>query len=289
MSRAPWTADHELDAAGARARITAAFPDLRPRDVRYFAEGYDFRMFQVDSDWLFRFPKRAGEVLRLEREVALLDVLAGRLPVAVPEYEYRAPGLAGYRKLDGLNMVGRRAEPAFAASLAEFASALQAIDVGDLPLPGEQDAPGYAQLREDVRKGLAAARPKLEPELHARCASLLDGPLPPPFAGEPRLVHNDLYPEHLLLAADGTIRAVLDWGDAVRGDPAGEFAVAFFRGGDGLLQAALDRYAGEIGSGFEDRARFGGTCMAISHATYGARTGKADYLRSGIEALERVD
>ena len=65
--------------------------------------------------------------------------------------------------------------------------------------------------------------------------------------------------------------------------------MAYFRGGAALLQATLERYTGEIGPGFEDRARFGGVCMAIGHITYGARTDKTEYLRSGIEALARMD
>ncbi len=281
----------ELDVNTAFTRIGETFPDLRPRAVRYFAEGNDFRMFEVDSTWLFRFPKRESEVLRLEREVALMDRLAGRLPVAVPCYEFRAPGLAGYRKLDGQPMVGRTAELAFATSLGEFTSALQAIDVTDLTLPGEQDVGGLEQLRAEIRAGLEAARPLLDPAVHNRCAALLDAPAPAPATTPSSLVHNDLYPAHVLLAGDGAIRAVLDWGDAILGDPAVDLALAYFWGGEAFWQEVIGRTACSVdaGTGFEKRARFGGICMAIGHITYGARVQDPAYVKSGLDSLARID
>ncbi len=289
MSSAPWTADHDLDADGAKARLVEAFPELQPRDVRYFAEGYDFRMFEVDGTWLFRFPKRQQEIERLAREVALMDVLNDRLPVLVPHFAWRAPGLAGYRRLDGLPMVGQPTTAAFGATLAEFVSALQAVDVEGLALPGEFDHGGTEKLLADVRAGLDAAEPEMDKALHARCAALLDMDAPAAFSGSAQLVHNDIYPAHLLLGADGGIAAVLDWGDATMGDPVADLVVAYFWGGPRLFDVALGRYAGDVDADSRERAHFGGICMAIGHITYGARTGETDFLRTGCEALNRMD
>ncbi len=281
---------NDRDPETARARIEAAFPDLHPREVRYFGEGHDFRMFEVDETWLFRFPKRDAEIVRLQREVALMDALADRLPVAVPQYEFRAADVAGYRKLNGLEMVGQPIRPAFAASLGEFAAALHAIEVDELTLPGELDTGGLQRQRDDVAAGLAASVSVLDPDTYARCETLLKAPVPGPRDAPRRLVHNDIYPAHLLLNDDGTIRAVLDWGDAVRGAPSADFAVAYFWGGQPFLHAALERYAGDIDvdDAFEARARFGGLCQAIAYLTYGARTGETEYVECGLESLRRI-
>ena len=59
-----------MDADGAREKIAARF--FEPREVVYLAEGWDFFVFEVDGEWIFRFPKRAQEVERLRREVAFL-------------------------------------------------------------------------------------------------------------------------------------------------------------------------------------------------------------------------
>ena len=88
-------ADHELDAAGARARIERAFPDFELPHVRFLAEGWDFRMFEIDGEWLFRCPKRKEEIARLEREIEFLDRIADEAPVTVPRFTWRAPDVAG--------------------------------------------------------------------------------------------------------------------------------------------------------------------------------------------------
>ncbi len=269
----------------ARARIEAAFPKLRPQEVRYFGEGCDFQMFEVDGTWLFRIPKRAREIERLKRERALLEKLAGRLPVQIPRFDYFAPGVAGYRRLDGLAMARQVPRRAFACSLGEFAAALHAVDVGDMAMPGELDTGGMQGFFDDVRKGLEAARPNLNESVFARCEAMLNEPVPPPYAGARCLVHNDIYPAHVLLREDGGIRAVLDWGDAIVGNPARDFAVAYFWGGEPYLQTALAHYGQPID---EPVARFLGVGTAISHLTYGARIDDEVYVQTGLESITRM-
>ena len=45
-------------------------------------------MYLVDSEWAFRFPRRAVVVPGTEREIAVLGLLAPHLPIAVPAPVY---------------------------------------------------------------------------------------------------------------------------------------------------------------------------------------------------------
>ena len=49
----------------------------------------------------------------------------------------------------------------------------------------------------------------------------------PSWPGPPLWVHGDLHPANLLVTADGTLRAVLDFGDVTAGDPAVDLATAW--------------------------------------------------------------
>ena len=66
-------------ASCAQSAIVAAFPQLGGKRAIRFDEGWDFWIYQLDSSWLFRFPKRRESVLKLEIECKLLPDLAGWL------------------------------------------------------------------------------------------------------------------------------------------------------------------------------------------------------------------
>ena len=100
--------EESLTAKKARAIIIAAFPEFRGARVELLDEGWDFRVFEVDARWLFRFPKREASVAKLNMERKLLSGLGKWVSLPVPSYEYffesnesSIRSFAGYRKLPG--------------------------------------------------------------------------------------------------------------------------------------------------------------------------------------------
>ena len=276
MSRAPWESDH--DRAEAERRLRAAFPHLR--EVRYFDEGWDFRAFLCDDGWLFRVPKRPGEVDRIRREVALLKEL--RLPVAVPRYEHFDGAIGGYRMLPGTTGSGREAPASFPRA---FGAAMRALHdfLPSTRLPVHDATP--AQTLTAPMRELEDAAPFMDPALLVRCRAVLDVEAPPPYDGPAVLTHSDLFPEHVLLDGD-LLSGLIDWGDAGWGDPAWDFAICFFWGGDALLRETLRHYGGP--PGVADRARVGGRRMAVGHIAFGSRAGRPAVLAEGLRALDRL-
>ena len=80
--------DEAMTAERANAIIVAAFPQFRGMEVVSLDEGYDFRIFEVEATWLFRFPKREASVAKLHREHQLLPRLHKAVPLPVPTYEF---------------------------------------------------------------------------------------------------------------------------------------------------------------------------------------------------------
>lgn len=97
-----------LDAARCRRIIAASFPEIEIETPRYFAEGWDYELWEIEGGLLFRFPKRAETADPLRREARLLARLAGVLSVPIPRPLYVSEGnrqfpqpFFGYAKLPG--------------------------------------------------------------------------------------------------------------------------------------------------------------------------------------------
>jgi len=101
--------EETLTAESARAIITSTYPEFRGAYVELLDEGWDFRVFEIDAKWLFRFPKREASVAKLNMERKLLPDLGEWVSLPVPNYEYFHESrenssriIAGYRKLPGI-------------------------------------------------------------------------------------------------------------------------------------------------------------------------------------------
>src|SRR5262249_36348519 len=79
-----WSAEEHVDEERASRLIRARFGEVAADDVALVSEGWDYTVFRVDREWAFRFPRREVVVPGTEREIAVLPVLAKRLPVGVP-------------------------------------------------------------------------------------------------------------------------------------------------------------------------------------------------------------
>jgi aminoglycoside phosphotransferase (APT) family kinase protein len=236
--------------AGVAARLVAAqFPQWAGLPVTPVAVGgYDNTMFRLGDDLSVRFP-RASCVPQVAKEHRWLPFLARRLPLPVPEPVAAGRPTAGfpwpwsvYRWIAGEPASTARIADlaAFAADLAGFLAALQAIDASEGPPPGAHNffrggplAAWDEQTRELIR--LAAG------DIDAgAAASVWDTALASTREQASVWVHGDLSASNMLVA-DGTLHAVIDFGGVCVGDPAydlvmkweffaGDSAAAFRRG-----------------------------------------------------------
>src|SRR5207237_8509843 len=110
-----WSAEVVVDAGWARRLIAGQFPQLEPRELRMFGEGWDATVWLVDERWVFRFPRRQVVIPGFERELDALPVLGPQLPLAVPHPVHRG------RPADGVPrpFSGAPPVPAAAAQAAD--------------------------------------------------------------------------------------------------------------------------------------------------------------------------
>jgi aminoglycoside phosphotransferase (APT) family kinase protein len=262
------------------ARLREGIPGLRYERAELDDYGEDHQILTLDGAWVVRFARNIEDLARFGAELTLLEALRKVTPVAVPHYEFVAPdrSFGAYRRIAGHEMTpavygaldaGKQrrvlsALAGFLGALHRLPRALIAQPDGVVPrtFSGEQ----FAALYRAVRR--------------ARIARVVDGATLKVFdafheafeeiePGVPRLAHNDLSDDHILVRDDGALAGIIDFGDAAYGDPAIDFAW-FWRLGEAAVDYVLAVYElAPEDPGLKDRAHWTFVRYLINQLQYG--------------------
>jgi aminoglycoside phosphotransferase (APT) family kinase protein len=225
-----------VDVETVRGLVADQFPEWSHLPITPIATpGWDNFTFHLADDMLVRLPSAAEYALAVEKEHRWLPELAEQLPVPIPAP--LAQGLPGrgypyhwsiYRWLPG--------EPAAASALtdpigmaedvADFLEALQRVDTTGGPQPGIHNWFRGATLRTydaTARAALAELEGHLDVD---SAAAAWDDALAASWNGVDVWLHGDLAPGNLL-AEQGRLAAVIDFGTCGVGDPSCDLAVAW--------------------------------------------------------------
>ncbi|MEV1026588.1 aminoglycoside phosphotransferase family protein [Streptomyces sp. NPDC050264] len=218
-------------AEAVRRLLGTLLPDGGGAEVRPVTEGGEHSTWWVGARHVLRLAPDRPVSRRLRRELRLRDLLRPYVTVAVPASVAAgewAPGLAYTldTRLSGESAEVRDVTAAGEEDLAALLTGLHAVPAARaVPLGVPKVAP---RSLENLRRAAGVAARKLagEDEFEAaRLAQLTShavaqlGP-----QADAVLVHHDLKGEHLTVSRDGRVRGVLDWADAVVGDPAEDIA-----------------------------------------------------------------
>lgn len=266
-------AEVEISPDLVRRLLEEQHPDLAGGTIDLVASGWDNAIYRLGSDLLVRLPRRLLSSQLVLNEQRWLPGIAHRVTVNVP-VPIRAgtptefypwpwsvtpwfPGLvvAGQPRAQRADL----AEP-LAAFLADFAEAAP-DDAPENPWRGVPLVDRDVSVRERLTSGLV-------PDADA-ASRLWDRALSQPVWAGPRLwVHGDLHPANLV-AVDGALGAVLDFGDLTAGDPATDLAAAwlvFDARGRARFRDAIDR-SGAFDAATWIRAEGWALCLATALLT----------------------
>ncbi|MFI0370005.1 phosphotransferase [Actinomadura sp. 1N219] len=299
-----WAPEREVTADLAAALIGRRFPELRDAKVERLATGWDNTVFLVGGEWVFRFPRRKIAVPGIEREIAALPVLAPRLPLPVPVPRFAAEPsddfpwpFWGARMIPGREFADvrppERERTALAAGIGAFLRALHdpalVREAGHgLPLdPMGRAAPAIRAARTTGRLDALAELGVWErdPAVDAFLAAARERGVP---AGDPVIVHGDLHVRHLLLAPDGSVAGVIDWGDVCLADPAVDLSLAYAGFGGAARDALLAGYGLPVPPGREAAARTLALNLSATLAEYAASTGREALLAESLAGITRA-
>ncbi|HET6261216.1 MAG TPA: aminoglycoside phosphotransferase family protein, partial [Chloroflexia bacterium] len=232
----------DTDVALVRRLLAAQFPhwaDLPLEPVP--SAGTDNAIYRLGDDMAVRLPRIEWATAQVDKEHRWLPLLAPHLPLAIPvPLAKGAPGegypwrWSVYRWLEGENATVESITDLRQAArdLAEFVAALQRIDATPGPPPGPHNfGRGEPLAMRDARTRAAIADLQehgiLDSYTLTAVAEAWDAALQSPaWEGPPVWIHGDLQPGNLL-AVEGRLRAVIDFGGLGVGDPACDLIVAW--------------------------------------------------------------
>lgn len=191
--------------------------------------GTDHALYRLGDDLAVRLPRIYWAVGQVEKEMEWLPRLAPHLPLHISEPI--AVGASGhgypwawgvYRWLDGKNPdPPMAATPQTAHDLAHFIAAIQRID--PTGAPSGRGVP-LARRDADVRAAIAALHNDYNPTLLTTAWE--EALHTPAWSGPPVWHHGDLQAGNLL-ARNGRLHAVIDFGCMGIGDPACDVMAAW--------------------------------------------------------------
>lgn len=245
-------AEVELTAGLVRALLAEQHPDLAHLPVELVAQGWDNGTFRLGDDLAVRLPRRAAAAALVENEQRWLPTLGALLAVAVPApvrvgrpsalYPWSwsvVPWLAG--QTAAAQPVAART--GWAVELADALTALHVPAAADAPVNPFRGGP-VATRGDSVTERIDAGHlDGVVPHARDRARELwADGLTAPRWGAEPVWLHGDPHPANLL-QRDGTLAALLDFGDLTAGDPACDLATAwltFDAAGRAAFRARVD-------------------------------------------------
>lgn len=243
--------------------------------------GTDNTIYRLGADMCVRLPQIARAVPNIAKEQIWLPRLAPHLPLRVPRILGEGQPAPGYPWpwsimdwIDGEEAsLDRLADPLVgAATLGEFLVALRRIDVSDAPRSGPDTGgrglPLYVR-DELTRRALRemAAMPQLDDLLELPLLERIwnDALRLPEYEQPPRWCHFDLHAGNML-AFDGQLSAVIDWGMAGAGGPAAELHVAWGWATPEAREVLRD--AAEVDQHTWDRGRAWALSIAVIQVAY---------------------
>ena len=217
--------------------IESQFPEwaglpVSPVDVG----GWDNATFRLGETMSVRLPSGEQYVEAVEKEQRWLPVLAGQLPLPIPEpVAVGRPG-CGFpwpwsvcRWIDGAPATDENVAdlPVFAADLADFLAALYRVDPTSGPTPGTHNFFRGGPLTaydSETQDELGKLKGQIDTAL---AAEVWQAALGAAWQGHPVWFHGDAQPGNLLLDDAGRLSAVIDFGTCGIGDPACDTTIAW--------------------------------------------------------------
>jgi aminoglycoside phosphotransferase (APT) family kinase protein len=243
----------DIDAGLVRRLVASQLPRWASLPVEpVFPLGTDNANYRLGEELTVRLPRIPRAVAALEKEIEWLPRLAPLLPLAVPipvavgdpDDGFPFPW-AVYTWLEGEPATRENLADSeqVAADLARFVAELQRLDATDGPGPGEHNVQRGEPIRlrdEATRRAVASLGERVDAS--AVAAAWERSLEAPDWDGPPVWIHGDLDGRNLL-ARDGRLCGVLDWGCLGVGDPACDVMVAWKL----LPVAARETFRAELG------------------------------------------
>lgn len=303
MTTEKWHADIHVTDELAINCIQEQFPELLPIEIKSIGEGWDNKIFLVNEEIIFRFPRRKIAVELIERENALLKNLqplfAIRIPnpvyIGKPTSSYPYP-FHGYKIIPGLSgchaHLTDEARLASLPVLAKFLRQLHNIDEAQAISLGAENQifdrtvinEAITDLKERVNKITTKKICAIDMDCFEQEMQIANKIKLPE---DKCLVHGDLYCRHLMFDKNNLV-GIIDWGDVGINNRSVDLSViwSFY---PQSVHGQFFKLYGEVDANTWQYARFLGLYSAFTLILYGTDTKDVLLVTEAINAIKMIN
>jgi len=255
--------------------------------------GDDFLVFEVNSEWMFRFPRNLTSQQAFEKEIQFLSMFNSMSPLQIPDYRYHGDGFAGYLKVPGtplsIELFQTFSESSREKLAAQFGSFLSILH--NFPV---KDATGIGITRgwegNHHKNGavfLEKVTPLLSPSVRKKTIRCMESLLAEKF--DSKVIHGDFYiPDHVFYDKDEQKLGVIDFADVTIYDPAHDLQCIVEIGGNAFFETVMKHYKTDNDAGLLKRSRMRLLARPLFVAGYFFANGYENEYASSFARIEEV-
>jgi len=271
-------------------RIQKVFP-LSITQVDIHDGGDDFLVFEINSEWMFRFPRNDVSQKAFEQEMQFLARFKPLSPLPIPDYQYTGDGFAGYAKIHGRHLSDELFQgfssdirEKVAEQLGRFLSALHNFpleEANEIRLTRGWDGTHHKNGTSFLEK----AAPLLSPSAQNKATRCMKDLLASKFTGN--VIHGDFYlPDHVFF--DESQLGVIDFADVTIYDPAHDLQCILEIGGEDFFETMMKYYDGSKDADLLNRSKLRLLARPLFVAGYIFANGLEDQYESRLACIEEV-
>ena len=293
-----WKAQQVVSLELAEELIREQFPSLKPVHIKELGKGFDNTVYQVNEQYVFRFPRKKVAAKFLEKEKELLPVLAKILPLSIPnpvmvgEADHGYPWLfLGYQIVSGKppSSLCPQDRDQSAASVAYFLKELHQFPVSEaIRLGVEKDdlhRPDILNRKPKLNENLEKAYEKGLLKRDDKLDSFIEEVEPIEYEPFVCLTHGDFHIRNVLIDEDKKISGVIDWGDSHIGHPSVDLSFLFSYFSKKGRERFFQIY-GEVDEQTQTLAKFISIYVSVILLLYGYEFGDDTLVQEAQHSLE---
>ena len=228
--------------------------------VKVHDGGDDFLVFEINSEWMFRFPRNETAQKALDKEMTFLSKFTSLSPLPIPDYRYAGNGFAGYAKIRGRQLndelfqgFSSGIREKVAEQLGSFLSAINKFPLDEaekIELTHGWDGGHHKNGAIFLEK----VAPLLSPSTRSKAVRCMEDLFSEKFEG--KVIHGDFYlPDHVFFDENQNQLGVIDFADTNIYDPAHDFQSIIEIGGEDFFETVMNHYDGEKDAGLLKRSK----------------------------------
>lgn len=255
--------------------------------------GDDFLVFEINSEWMFRFPRNTLSLKAFEKEVRFLSRLNATLPLPIPNYQYHGSNFAGYRKIMGVPLcielfhtLSGSTRNNIAQQVGSFLSVLHNFPVKDAMDIGLTKS-WEGNHHKNGQTFLEKVAPLLSSSAQRNSIRCVESLLFESF--DEKVIHGDLYfPDHVFYDEIKQQLGVIDFADATIYDPAHDFQCILEIGGENFFESVMKYYRAKKDNALLKRSKMRLEARPLFYAGYIFANELEDQYASRLARIEEA-